>query len=133
MTDAIPATTAKPPDQLKLALERTFLAHERTLMAWIRTSTSLITFGFALYKFFQESHRNRPPTHGEELFGARFYGLTMMGFGVATLVVAGLQHRRQTSALRGMFPEAPMSLSYVLTGLMGALGVIAFTAALFRL
>jgi hypothetical protein len=36
-------------------------------------------------------------------------------------------------ALRGLYPEAPMSLSFVLAGLMGALGLIAFTAALFRL
>ena len=37
----------------ELALRRTFLAHERTLMAWIRTSVSLISFGFTIYKFFQ--------------------------------------------------------------------------------
>jgi len=37
----------------KLAVDRTRLAYERTLMAWIRTATSLITFGFTIYKFFQ--------------------------------------------------------------------------------
>ena len=36
----------------KLAVERTRLAHERTLMAWVRTATSLISFGFTVYKFF---------------------------------------------------------------------------------
>src|SRR4030095_4895232 len=35
-----------------LAVQRTFLAHERTLMAWVRTSASLISFGFTIYKFF---------------------------------------------------------------------------------
>ena len=64
---------------------------------------------------------------------ARTYGLCMMGFGVVTLVVATLQHRQQMKALRGLYPEAPMSLSYVLAGLMGFLGLIAFTAGLFRL
>ena len=37
----------------RLAVERTRLANERTLMAWIRTATSLIAFGFTIFKFFQ--------------------------------------------------------------------------------
>ena len=43
--DSVPA-----PDQLELALERTLAAYERTMLAWIRTSGSLITFGFALFQ-----------------------------------------------------------------------------------
>jgi putative membrane protein len=57
----------------------------------------------------------------------------MMGFGVTALVVASVQHRQQMKALRALYPEAPMSLSFVLAGLMGALGAIAFAAGLFRL
>lgn len=46
--------TERPMDtSTKLAFERTNLAHERTLMAWVRTATSLISFGFTIYKFFQ--------------------------------------------------------------------------------
>ena len=37
----------------KLALDRTRASYERTMMSWIRTATSLITFGFTIYKFFQ--------------------------------------------------------------------------------
>jgi putative membrane protein len=37
----------------RLGVERTRLAYERTMMAWVRTATSLITFGFSIYKFFQ--------------------------------------------------------------------------------
>jgi len=37
----------------QLALQRSFLATERTLMAWIRTSISMIGFGFTLAKLFQ--------------------------------------------------------------------------------
>lgn len=36
-----------------LAVGRTRLAYERTMMAWVRTATSLIIFGFSIYKFFQ--------------------------------------------------------------------------------
>jgi uncharacterized membrane protein YidH (DUF202 family) len=42
-----------PNIQVRLALERTRVAYDRTMMAWIRTATSLITFGFGIYKFFQ--------------------------------------------------------------------------------
>jgi len=37
----------------RLAYDRTRLAYENTMMAWVRTATSLITFGFSVYKFFQ--------------------------------------------------------------------------------
>ena len=35
-----------------LPSETNYLAYERTMLAWIRTAVSLITFGFTLYKFF---------------------------------------------------------------------------------
>ena len=133
MAEATPIKATPAADQVKLALERTFLAHERTLLAWNRTSTSLITFGFALYKFFFYLHQERPPTHGEQLFGARTYGLCIMGIGVFTLVIATWQHQQQMRRFRALFPEAPRSLSLVLAALMAGLGVIAFVVALFRL
>ena len=42
-----------PDRATRLAIERTRVAYERTMMAWVRTGTSLITFGFTVYKFFQ--------------------------------------------------------------------------------
>jgi putative membrane protein len=48
----------------RLAAQRARLAQERTLMAWIRTSTSLIAFGFTIFKFFQylaTNERRREP------------------------------------------------------------------------
>jgi hypothetical protein len=38
---------------MKLAFDRTRLPYDRTKMAWVRTATSLITFGFSVYKFLQ--------------------------------------------------------------------------------
>ena len=90
MIEETTSKNAPAADQVKLALEHTFLAHERTLMAWVRTATSLITFGIALYKFYYYVHQDQPPTHAQEVFGARTYGLCMMGFGVAALMVATL-------------------------------------------
>ena len=92
------ATEAKPataPDQVTLALERTYLAHERTLMAWTRTATSLITFGFTLFKFFEYLHERGEAARGQQVLGARTFGLIMIGIGVFTLVLATVQHRLQ--------------------------------------
>jgi putative membrane protein len=133
VAEATSVKTTPAPDQVKLALERTFLAYERTLMAWIRTSTSMITFGFALYKFFFFLHQDKPPSEGEHLFGARIYGLCIMGIGVLALVLATWQHRQQLKALEGHYPEAPRSLSLLIAALVGSLGVVAFTFAVFRL
>lgn len=58
-------SVAGQPDSTHLALDRTWLAHERTLMAWVRTATSMISFGFAIYKFFQyEAGQGAPITRG---------------------------------------------------------------------
>jgi putative membrane protein len=132
VAEAIPVK-ATSPDQVKLALERTFLAYERTLMAWIRTSTSMITFGFALYKFFFYLHQDKPIAHGEQIFGARVYGLCIMGIGVLALVLATWQHRQQLKVLEGNYPDAPRSLSFLIAALVASLGVVAFTFATFRL
>ena len=133
MAEATLVKATPAADQVKLALERTFLAYERTLMAWIRTSTSMITFGFALYKFFFYLHQDKPPAHGEQIFGARIYGLCIMGIGVSALVLATWQHRRQLKALEGHYPEAPRSLSFLIATLVAGLGVVAFVFAIFRL
>jgi uncharacterized membrane protein YidH (DUF202 family) len=48
----------------QLAIDRTWVAYERTMLAWVTTATSLITFGFSVYKFFQiireTPHANGP-------------------------------------------------------------------------
>lgn len=41
------------PGKKELTLERARLAQERTLLAWVRTATTFMTFGFALYKFLE--------------------------------------------------------------------------------
>ena len=51
----------------ELARERNRVAAERTLMAWIRTSLSLISFGFGLDKIIAaiRSNASPEPAHAE--------------------------------------------------------------------
>ena len=93
------APAAALPDATKLAVERTRLAHERTLMAWVRTATSLISFGFTIYKFLQYVRENQPPaTGGDGLIGPRGFALLMIGTGLCTLILATIEHRRRPAS-----------------------------------
>ena len=79
---------------------RTRLALERTMMAWVRTAIILIGFGFTIVQFF-----NRLPalTGSEPLRepAAPFYfGLLLIGAGVAALVISGSQYRTVITYLR---------------------------------
>ena len=114
-----------------LAADRTRLAHDRTLMAWVRTATSLISFGFTIYKFFQYlQERNAAPRQG--VVGPRQYALLMISIGIVALAFATIQHRRDMMALRKHHPEVPYSLATVMAGLISLLGVLALLAVIFR-
>lgn len=129
MSEELAATTVAAPDQMSLALERTFLAHERTLMAWTRTSTSLITFGFTLYKFFEYLHERSDGTAPHTLFSARAFGIIMIGIGVFTLIAASVQHRVLMGRLRAHYVGAPISLALMLASLIALLGCLGFVSA----
>jgi len=123
MTESAPTTT-------DMAVDRTRLAHERTLMAWVRTATSLITFGFTIHKFFQVL-REKGEGH-DRLLGPREFDLIMIGIGLTALFLATLQHFREMRTLRGNYPEVPYSLATVLAALISILGILAFIAVLLR-
>ena len=80
-------------------------------MAWVRTATSLIAFGFTLYQFFFYLHEREPGQHPPQIFGARTFGLVMIGIGVFALVVTTWQHRQNMNRLRKHYRDAPFSLS----------------------
>ena len=82
----------------RLAYERTRLASERNMMAWIRTATSLISFGFTVYKFFQfEAGKSTPAATGFVL-SPRVFALIMIGTGLVALLLSTIEHRRYITA-----------------------------------
>lgn len=121
-----------PGVSTKLALDRTRLAHERTLMAWVRTSTSLISFGFTIYKFFQYLRESGQGGREGRLLGPREYALMMIGIGVVALLLATTQHWHTMRILRAEHPEITYSLATVLAGLVAVLGLAALIAVIFR-
>jgi putative membrane protein len=89
-------------ERTNLAVTRTLIALDRTLMAWVRTATSLISFGFTIYKFFQGMREGEPPDT-TRLMTPRGVGLVMIALGVGGLVLAIIEYRRQTEALHQKF------------------------------
>ena len=78
---------------------RTRLAVERTMMSWIRTSVSMIGFGFTIVQFFQ--HLSAASGVAPALLpqAPRYLGEALISAGVLTLLVSGLQFWREVRYL----------------------------------
>ncbi len=127
--------TIKEPSSNQLAVERTILAHERTLMGWVRTSTSLITFGFTIYKFFQLELADQPRRHPfQDVIGPRQFALMMISIGLFALMLATIEYQVYRSGLRRWYPaRPPLSLVGVVGALVSLLGLVALVAVLLRM
>jgi uncharacterized membrane protein YidH (DUF202 family) len=55
----------------------------RTLMAWIRTAVSLITFGFTIYKAFQYLREHGFGSEADSILGPRALALLMISMGLS--------------------------------------------------
>jgi putative membrane protein len=119
----------------ELAKERSREAADRTLMAWIRTTLSLIGFGFAIASFrdiLLEGGLIRTPH--KEFNGALVFGLSFVSLGVLGLFAATLQHwnilqhiKRDDFAYTGFRP-----LVFIMAILLMFIGLFAFIAVLFH-
>jgi putative membrane protein len=126
-----PPESTPPLDRsTELAFERTRAAYERTMMAWIRTATSLITFGFTIYKFFQLEGPGR--AQQGRLIGARGFAFLMVSFGLVSLLLATFEHRQNIRALGAQYAGRKRSLAVLLAALISILGILALAAMIFR-
>ena len=80
---------------------RVFFAAERTLLAWTRTSLTLMAFGFVVERFGLFSHM-LSPNHSEPLQrGLSFWiGLSFIILGSLSSAVAVLQYRNVLQTLK---------------------------------
>ena len=114
----------------QLAFERTRNSYETTMMSWIRTATSLITFGFSIYKFFQIEAPSRPQQN--RLIGPREFALMLVSIGIFSLVLATLEHRQSIRALGTQYAGKRRSLALLVAALISLLGILALLAMIFR-
>ena len=99
-------------------------------MAWVRTCTSLIAFGFTIYQIFRylsTSERLRAPFVSPQVFG-----VVMILIGLTALVLAWLQHRQSMKKLQADFGSTRFSIAGLISGLIAGLGLNALIGVTLR-
>jgi putative membrane protein len=110
---------------------RTRFSIERTLMAWIRTSTALIAFGFTIVSFFDQFEQMEHVGAARSPHTARILGLGLIGLGTVALVVA-LAHFRSLSRYLREEPFSAIAGARRTSGqaALTAIAIILFAAGL---
>ena len=117
-SDPDPSAPASTND---LGLMRTVMAADRTLMAWVRTSLSLLSFGYTIYKVLQQvesSGRTGFPSNAPQHAG---FLLTVAG--TVALIMGIIENRTTLRTLLGPGRAAQMRPSVIMALLMAAAGI----------
>jgi putative membrane protein len=115
----------------ELARERTRAAADRTLMAWIRTSLSLIGFGFGIPTIVRTLETTRIGAHINPHHFTNAVGLSFIAVGIFAITAALKEHRRMLKRLqsdRYTYESSNtaelVSIALLLVGLFSFLGVL---------
>jgi inner membrane protein YidH len=111
-----------------LAIDRTRLAAERNLMAWVRTALSMITFGFTIYKILQAIQAQGAVS----VLHPRNAGLTLIGIGTFALIAASIQHWQYVRKLSSVQPHSPWDLALIIACQIALLGFVMIGGIVFR-
>ncbi len=105
------------------ALVRTSLSSERSLMAWIRTSSSLYAFGFSITKFLDYLGKQQEVTGSSR--GLHRLGFTIICIGILGLVLAAVGHLQRLKKMKrlGLPTVSLISLPVVATTALVLIGI----------
>lgn len=93
MTDDKGTDESQSERRTRLAEMRNRMAAERTLMGWMRTSISFITFGFSISQFFQYLKQLQPgKVKGLTFEEPYILGLVLVAIGTFTLLMAVIEN-----------------------------------------
>ncbi len=119
---------------------RTRLAVENTMLAYLRTSVSLIGFGFAIVQFLHNAQAI--PGAGAPRFpeAPLYLGLALIFCGIVVAIIALVDFRRTLqylwsggyAAIAGMTAEGHKTPLYAVGAILILIGLFAFFAVLLR-
>jgi len=111
----------------ELARERSRAAAERTLMAWIRTSLSLISFGVGIHGIINAIDESLGGKNAPPIGITRLTGIAFVALGTIAIVTATLEHPKELRRIqRGDFYRPRnLSLGMIVAGSLCAIGLFA--------
>jgi putative membrane protein len=127
-----------------LAFQRTRMSADRTLMAVIRTSLSLIGFGFTIYQFFRYLRESAGAPQLVQSEAPRKFGMGLVMLGVVMLALGIWKHvafmlelraQRKTFVDQGLLPgddKFPVSITLITATLLLTIGLIAIVGMAMR-
>lgn len=131
--DPSPQRTANDlaSERTDLALERTLMAADRSLMAWVRTSLSMTSFGFTIYKLLESLQQS-----GQALIrdgSPRGMGLFLTGLGTIAMVMGAIEYWYRLRGLRHRHHFRLMQPAFVMALIMSATSLFLFIGIIARL
>jgi putative membrane protein len=124
-----------------MSFQRTRLSADRTLMSVIRTSLSLISFGFTIFQLFQKL-KEGAMLHGSAA-PARNFGTALVALGIALLIfgiiyhvqfMLGLRQQRKEMIADGLIhgeSHFPTSLTLITAVVLLIIGLVAIVSMVF--
>ncbi|MEL7224296.1 MAG: DUF202 domain-containing protein [Cyanobacteria bacterium J06576_12] len=106
--------------------QREHQANERTFLAWLRTSISLIGFGFAIARFgiFLQQLNPTQAVTDTPVFSSRLIGISLVGFGVFSIILAAWRYNQAFLQIeRGRY-KPNRSVIWILSAMVTALGLL---------
>ena len=137
MSELSAETTPRAGVGNELAVQNMVLAYERTMLSWVRTATSLISFGFSIQQFFRATRIANAAS--DRLIGPAELGSLMTSIGLFALLLATIGQR---AAMRDLslrfpvtagYPPIPHSHARILAALIALLGLCALLVRFVRI
>jgi putative membrane protein len=114
-----------------LGVVRTMMAADRTLMAWIRTSLSMFSFGYTIYKVLQEMQEVENVTLHDA--APRNAGILLTVAGTVALIMGIAEYCGTLWLLRRSYRFRLLRSALVMSVAMATAGVLLSLGIVFRI